>query len=60
MKFCETLEREFGVSLPLKWFAGAGAISYIAGYKPETPMIDVLKQTNDTRRKQRPLFNVAP
>jgi len=60
VKFCETLEREFGVALPLKWFAGAGAISYIAGYKPETPMIDVLKQTNDTRRKQRSAFNAAP
>lgn len=60
MAFCKTLEEEFNVTLPLKWFAGAGAISYIAGYAPETPMTDILKQTNDNRRKQRAAFNAAP
>jgi hypothetical protein len=42
--FCERLEQEFGIRIPLGWFSVADAISEVAGVDPKTPMIDVLKK----------------
>lgn len=58
LKFCERLENKFQTDLPLRWFAGAGAISHFGGYPLDTPMRDVLR-ANDNARKQAAL-KIAP
>ncbi|HTK84171.1 MAG TPA: hypothetical protein VL625_03710 [Patescibacteria group bacterium] len=42
--FCERLEQEFGIRIPLGWFSVADAVSKVAGVDPATPMIEVLKK----------------
>lgn len=42
--FCERLEQEFGIRIPLGWFSVADAVSEVAGVDLKTPMIEVLKK----------------
>jgi len=58
LKFCERLESRFKTDLPLRWFAGASAISHFGGHSIDAPMRDVLR-ANDNARKQAAL-NIAP
>jgi hypothetical protein len=42
--FCERLEQEFGIPIPMSWFSVADAVSKVTGLDPATPMADVLKR----------------
>lgn len=42
LRFCERIEAEWGVKVPLSWFTGAKAIAAVTGKQPETRMADVL------------------
>lgn len=42
LEFCHNLQNEFGVKIPLSWFAGAGAISHVTGCKEEQQAVDVM------------------
>ncbi len=44
MRFCERIEKEWNVSVPLSWFTGAKAIAHVTGADEDTPMLDVLKK----------------
>jgi hypothetical protein len=44
IEFCERLQQEFGVAIPLAWFSVAEAVSQVTGLSPETPMIEVIKK----------------
>lgn len=44
IKFCDTLERKFGIALPVKWFSAGTVIAATMGCDPEDRMIDVLNR----------------
>jgi hypothetical protein len=50
IEFCEQIEKEFGVAVPLGWFPGAAAISHVTGFPPETPMAEVIRGQQDSGR----------
>lgn len=42
LRFCERIEAEWGVAVPLSWFSGAKAIASVTGKQLDTRMTDVL------------------
>lgn len=44
MRFCQRIENEWNVNVPLSWFGCAKAISHVTGADQETPMLDILKK----------------
>lgn len=44
IKFCATLERKFGIDLPVSWFAASPVIAATTGCDPQDRMIDVLRR----------------
>lgn len=46
LNFCEHIESEWGIAVPLKWFTCAKAIASVTGQSENTPMKDVLKTWN--------------
>lgn len=44
VRFCNRIEKEWNVAVPLSWFTGAKAIAAVTGYAPETRMSEVLEK----------------
>lgn len=43
LDFCNRIEQEWGVTVPMEWFTGAKAIASVTGKSVDTPMKDVLQ-----------------
>ncbi len=43
LDFCNRIEQEWGVSVPMSWFTGAKAIASVTGQSVDMPMKDVLQ-----------------
>lgn len=43
LNFCNRIEQEWGISVPVGWFTGAKAIAFVTGKPVDTPMTDVLE-----------------
>lgn len=44
LRFCEHIERQWSVVVPVSWFTGAKAISHLTGVSQDAPMRDALNQ----------------
>jgi hypothetical protein len=51
-EFCQQIGKKFGVTVPMSWFAGAKAISYVTGLPPETAMTEVIRKQQDSLHNQ--------
>ena len=45
--FCNAIEKSFGIQPPLAWFDGGPIIAKIAGISINTPMVDLLRSTQN-------------
>lgn len=44
VRFCNRIEKEWNVGVPMAWFTGAKAIAAVTGYAPEMRMSEVLEK----------------
>lgn len=51
LRFCEQMEKEWGINPPLAWFTGAKAIAHITGKSLETPMSEILSELDMVLKK---------
>lgn len=54
LDFCDRIEQEWGVQVPLKWFTCAKAISAVTGQSLDTPMKDILQSWGATPATPQP------
>lgn len=63
IEFCRTIEKKFGVAIPVEWFATAPAMCHVSGAEERTKMTDLMEavrpvnrlSSSSTRRKDKAL-----
>ena len=50
IEFCRTIEKKFGVAIPVEWFATAPAMCHVTGAEERTKMTDLMEAVRPVNR----------